>query len=78
MLPMTFLGGVFYSVEQLPEPYRTVSLFNPVVHMVAGLRHGMLGIEHTTLFGLVILLVLALVSTAVGYRWLATGYKLKS
>ena len=78
MLPMTFLGGVFYSVEQLPEPYRTISLFNPVVHMVAGLRHGMLGIEHTSLFGLVILVTVAVVSTAVGWRMLATGYKLKS
>ena len=43
MLPLTFLGGVFYSVKELPRPWSTVSLFNPVVYMVEGLRYGMLG-----------------------------------
>ena len=45
MLPLTFLGGVFYSVRELPEPCRTISLFNPMVYMVEGLRYGMLGTE---------------------------------
>src|SRR5690606_39787849 len=44
MLPLTFLGGVFYNVEQLPGIWRTVSLFNPVVYLVDGLRYGMLGV----------------------------------
>jgi ABC-2 type transport system permease protein len=36
--PMTFLGGAFYSIHILPEPWRTVTLFNPVVYLIDGFR----------------------------------------
>ena len=36
--PLTFLGGAFYSVDMLPQPWRTVTLFNPVVYLVSGFR----------------------------------------
>jgi len=36
--PMTFLGGAFYSVQILPEPWRTITLFNPVVYLINGFR----------------------------------------
>ena len=36
--PLTFLGGAFYTINMLPEPWRTVSLFNPVVYLVSGFR----------------------------------------
>lgn len=36
--PLTFLGGSFYSLNDLPEPWRTVSLFNPVAHLINGFR----------------------------------------
>ena len=36
--PMTFLGGAFYSIAILPEPWRTVTLFNPVVYLINGFR----------------------------------------
>ncbi|MES2097079.1 MAG: ABC transporter permease [Pseudomonadota bacterium] len=36
--PLTFLGGAFYSISKLPEPWHTVSLFNPVVYLVSGFR----------------------------------------
>src|SRR5262245_24525866 len=42
MLPLTFLGGVFYSVDRLPMPWREISLFNPIVYMVDVTRYGML------------------------------------
>ena len=78
MLPLTFLGGVFYSIRQLPEPWHTVSLFNPMVYMVEGLRYGMLG---STVFppvlGGTLLATMALVATLVTYALLARGYKLK-
>lgn len=38
LMPLTFLGGTFYSIDMLPEPWRTVTLFNPVVYLVNGLR----------------------------------------
>ncbi len=36
--PLTFLGGTFYSIDMLPEPWRTATLFNPIVYLVSGLR----------------------------------------
>ena len=36
--PLTFLGGTFYSISMLPEPWRSVALFNPIVYLVNGLR----------------------------------------
>jgi len=78
MLPLTFLGGVFYSVKQLPEPWHTVSLFNPMVYMVEGLRYGMLGTSgFPPLLGGALLAALALLATLVTYALLAKGYKLK-
>ncbi len=78
MLPLTFLGGVFYSVNALPEPLRTASLFNPVVHMVDGLRGGMLERPASSPAGLLLLLALAAGATAWAWRLLKVGYKLKS
>jgi len=78
MLPLTFLGGVFYSVHRLPEPFRTVSLFNPVVHMVEGLRAGMLGLAQPPPLGLGLLATVSLAATALAHHFLRSGYKLKS
>lgn len=79
MLPLTFLGGVFYDVRALPEPFRTVSLLNPVVHMVEGLRAGMLGLDQrASLTGAALLLTVAVGGTATAYALLRSGYKLKS
>jgi ABC-2 type transport system permease protein len=78
MLPLTFLGGVFYSVRGLPEPFRTISLFNPVVHMVEGLRAGMLGLEQTSALGLGLLVTLAVGATALAWTMLRNGYRIKS
>jgi ABC-2 type transport system permease protein len=41
--PLTFLGGAFYSIDMLPQPWRTVSLFNPVVYLVSGFRWSFFG-----------------------------------
>ena len=38
LTPLTFLGGTFYSVQMLPEPWRTVVMFNPIFFLVSGLR----------------------------------------
>lgn len=78
MMPLTFLGGVFYSVRHLPEPFRSISLWNPVVHMVEGLRAGMLGLAESSPLGLGLLMGLAFASTAAAWWMLAMGYRLKS
>lgn len=45
LIPLTFLGGVFYSINLLPPPWNYVSLGNPIVYMVNGLRYGMTGVS---------------------------------
>ena len=46
--PMTFLGGAFYSIDILPEPWRTVTLFNPVVYLINGFRWTFFGAADVT------------------------------
>lgn len=41
--PLTFLGGTFYSIDMLPEPWRTITLFNPIVYLVSGFRWAFFG-----------------------------------
>jgi ABC-2 type transport system permease protein len=41
--PLTFLGGSFYSIAMLPAPWRTITLFNPVVYLVSGFRWSFYG-----------------------------------
>src|SRR3569832_578723 len=36
--PLTFLGGTFYPISSLPEPWHTISLVNPVVYLISGFR----------------------------------------
>ncbi len=49
LTPLTYLGGVFYSVNQFPEFWRTVSLFNPILYMVNAFRYGFLGISDVSI-----------------------------
>jgi ABC-2 type transport system permease protein len=78
MLPLTFLGGVFYSVKALPSPWNTISLFNPMVYMAELMRFGFLGVSaFSPAVGLTVLLSLSLVATLVAVAALRSGYKLK-
>lgn len=43
LTPLTFLGGTFYSIDLLPDPWRSVALVNPVVYLVNGLRWTFMG-----------------------------------
>ena len=45
LTPLTYLGGVFYSVDLLGEPWRTISLVNPILYMVNAFRFGVLGVS---------------------------------
>jgi ABC-2 type transport system permease protein len=42
LTPLTYLGGVFYSITLLPQPWELVSRFNPIVYMVSAFRYGIL------------------------------------
>jgi ABC-2 type transport system permease protein len=43
LMPLIYLGGVFFSVEHLPPFWKSVSLFNPLLYMINGVRYGILG-----------------------------------
>ncbi len=45
LTPLTYLGGVFYSVHMLPSFWQIISKFNPILYMVNGFRYGFLGIS---------------------------------
>jgi len=49
LAPLTYLGGVFYSITLLPEFWQKVSIFNPILYMVNGFRLGMLGTSDVSL-----------------------------
>ncbi|MGE5541325.1 MAG: ABC transporter permease [Bacillota bacterium] len=49
LTPLTYLGGVFYSVQQLPPFFRALSLANPILYMVNAFRYGFLGITDVPL-----------------------------
>ncbi len=49
LTPLTYLGGVFYSLTLLPAFWQAVSKLNPIVYMVSGFRYGFLGIADVSL-----------------------------
>ncbi len=76
--PLTFLGGVFYSIQMLPPGLRRFTLANPIFYMVDGVRFGMLGISDAPPWaGALLLAVLASAAVAGAYAMLRSGYKLR-
>lgn len=76
--PLTFLGGVFYSVTMLPDVLRRLTLANPVFYLVDGVRFGVLGISDASPWaGALLLAGLTLVTLGIAYQLLRTGYRLR-
>lgn len=76
--PLTFLGGVFYSIEMLPAPWDTVSKFNPVLYMVNGLRYGMTGVSDVPWWhGVVVLAGMIALFGGIALHLLRTGKRLR-
>jgi ABC-2 type transport system permease protein len=79
ILPLTFLGGVFYSVDRLPSPWQEVSHANPIFYLVEAMRYGFLG---TSDVSVALSLGITGVLAAGGVAWsswlFATGKRLKA
>ncbi len=76
--PMIFLGGVFYSIENLPPLWQKVSLFNPLFYMVDGYRYSMLGVSDVSpLFSLAILTGLFITLASLVVYLFKIGWKLR-
>jgi ABC-2 type transport system permease protein len=76
--PLTFLGGAFYSVNALGEPWRTVTLFNPIVHLISGFRWSFYSVADVPVWSSVAMM-LGLNAICMGViAWMfKTGYRLK-
>jgi len=76
--PLTFLGGVFYSIRVLPEPWQTMSLFNPILYMINGFRHGFVGVSDVSpLLGLAFVVCSCAIMAAWDIWLLANSKKLR-
>jgi ABC-2 type transport system permease protein len=78
VMPLTFLAGVFYSVQSLPAFWQTVSHFNPFFYMVDGFRYGFFGVSDVPpAASLAIVAVTLAAVSALALQMLRTGYKLR-
>ncbi|KWV95904.1 ABC transporter permease [Erythrobacter sp. AP23] len=79
LTPLTFLGGTFYSIDMLPEPWDTIALANPIVYLVSGLRwtfYGSSDVDIWLSFGIT-LGFLAFCVGVIGYIF-KTGWRLRA
>jgi ABC-2 type transport system permease protein len=76
--PLTFLGGAFYSIKAIPEPFRTVTLFNPVVHLISGFRWSFYSVADVPVASSVVVTVAIIAVCMAVIAWMfRTGYRLK-
>ncbi|MFW5451658.1 MAG: ABC transporter permease [Methylophagaceae bacterium] len=78
LTPLTYLGGVFYSISLLPEFWQNVSLLNPILYMVNAFRFGMLGVSDIPVaiaFGIILVCIAGLTSFALYLLNKGTGIR---
>jgi ABC-2 type transport system permease protein len=77
--PLTFLGGAFYSIHMLPDPWRTLTLFNPAVYLISGFRwtfYGTADVNIAVSLGMTLAFFFLCLGVIV---WIfRTGYRLKN
>lgn len=79
LMPMTYLGGMFYSIEILPKFWQTASQFNPIYYMVDSFRLGFLGTSTSDFAtSLSILMLMIVVLTMVSFYLLKKGVNIKT
>lgn len=79
IMPMTFLSGTFYLVERLPEPFATISHFNPIFYLIDGFRAGFIAnAESNLMIGAVLSGVLTLVMAWACWAVFKSGWRLKT
>ena len=79
LTPLTYLGGVFYNVAQLPAPWKQISLANPILYMVGAFRYGLLGVSDINLaWAYVVMLAFVVALGALCLTLLHRGVGLRS
>ena len=78
LTPLTFLGGTFYSIADLPAPWNTVALANPIVYLVSGLRWTFYGSADVSIWvSLSLTLAFLVICTAIIAYIFKTGWRLR-
>ena len=78
LTPLSFLGGIFYSIKMLPEWAQTLSLINPIYYMINGIRHTILGIGDSSLFiSFSMAIILTFFFTVLSVLLMQSGKKIK-
>jgi len=79
LTPLTYLGGVFYSISLLSDFWQTVSMANPVLYMVNAFRYGLLGVSDINLAsGVSIISLFTLVLAVYAHSLMKRGVGIKS
>ena len=79
LTPLTYLGGVFYSINSLPPFWQKLSTLNPIVYMVNGFRYGFLGFSDINVwFGVAMLVIFAIILWIINLILLRKGIGLKN
>jgi ABC-2 type transport system permease protein len=79
LTPLSYLGGVFYSISLLPDFWETVSRANPILYMVNAFRYGVLGVSDIPLFTAYAVMIVAILALgAVSLTLLRKGIGLRS
>ena len=78
LTPLSFLGGIFYSIKMLPEWAQTLSLVNPIYYMINGIRHTILGVGDSSLFlSFSMAIILTFFFTILSVLLMQSGKKIK-
>jgi len=78
LTPLSFLGGIFYSIAMLPSWAQTISYVNPIYYMINGLRYTILGIaDSAPWISAVMAFVMTLLFTALAVFTMMSGRKIK-
>ena len=78
LTPLSFLGGIFYSIKMLPEWAQTLSLVNPIYYMINGIRHTILGIgDSSLLISFSMAIILTFFFTILSVLLMQSGKKIK-
>ena len=78
LTPLTYLGGVFYSLKDLPEFWQNVSLINPIVYMVNAFRYGILGHSDVNVWNSLLAIgIFTVIFYAIAYHLLKDGSRVR-
>ena len=77
--PLSFLSGVFYSIDRLPKIFQSISHINPFFYMIDGFRFGFLGTADGSIsYGIAYLTILSFVMWFIAFYLYKKGYKIKT